>query len=76
MEFFRCICDKLLNMLKPNKEVVTNANGLTKVLNAPIHLGSMAANLESNVDDIKSIWVTQRDDSLVSVGFNEFLPIK
>ncbi|KAI4460567.1 atp-binding transport protein-related [Holotrichia oblita] len=60
----RCICDKLLNMLKPNKEVVNNANGFTKVLNAPIHLGSMAANLESNVDDIKSIWVTQRDDSL------------
>ncbi|KAI4460515.1 atp-binding transport protein-related [Holotrichia oblita] len=55
----RCICDKLLNMLKPNKEVVNNANGFTKVLNAPIHLGSMAANLESNVDDIKSIWVTR-----------------
>lgn len=43
-------------------------NGPTRVLNAPVHLGSMAANLETNVDDIKSIWVMHRDDSLVS-GF-------
>ncbi|KRT84285.1 ABC transporter ATP-binding protein, partial [Oryctes borbonicus] len=62
-EEIRCICDKLLNMLKPNKDV-NNPNGLTKVLNAPVNLGAMAANLESNVDDIKSIWVTQRDDTL------------
>lgn len=41
-------------------------NGPARVLNAPVHLGSMAANLENNVGDIKSIWVMHRDDSLVS----------
>lgn len=50
-------------MLKPNKK--KNDNGPMKVLNAPIHLGSMVDNLESNITDIKSIWVMQRDDSLV-----------
>nr|XP_022909121.1 ATP-binding cassette sub-family F member 3-like [Onthophagus taurus] len=59
----RCICDKLLNMLRPTKNT-QNTNGLAKVLHAPVHLGSMAANLESTVDDMKSIWVMQRDDSL------------
>lgn len=38
-----------------------------KVLNAPVHLGTMAANLQENVEDIKSIWVMQRDDTLVSI---------
>lgn len=51
-------------MLKPNKK--KDNNGPMKVLNAPIHLGSMVDNLEGNVTDIKSIWVMQRDDSLVS----------
>lgn len=50
-------------MLKPNDKKPTE-NGSNKVLNAPIHLASMAANLESTVDDIKSIWVMQRDDTL------------
>lgn len=62
---YRNICDQLLQMLKPVR-TAGSRNGPTKVLNAPVHLGSMAANLESRVDDIKSIWVMQRDDSLVS----------
>lgn len=52
-------------MLRPNKEN-GNRNGPAKVLNAPVHLGSMAANLQNDIDDVKSIWVMQRDDSLVS----------
>ncbi|XP_017781805.1 PREDICTED: ATP-binding cassette sub-family F member 3 [Nicrophorus vespilloides] len=59
----RNICNDLLRIMKPdigdNKQ-----NGQRKVLNAPVHLGSMAANLENNVDDIKSIWVMHRDDTL------------
>ncbi|CAH0384049.1 unnamed protein product [Bemisia tabaci] len=55
------ICDKLLNILKPEMSL---KNGTNKVLNAPVHLGTMAANLETNMDDIKSIWVMQRDDVL------------
>lgn len=54
-------------MLKPNQDNIER-NGPHKVLNAPVHLGSMAANLESSVEDMKSIWVIQRDDNLVSVA--------
>jgi ATP-binding cassette subfamily F protein 3 len=51
-------------MLKPDKSS-SKKNGPTKVLNAPIHLASMAANLENDMNDIKSIWVMHRDDTLV-----------
>lgn len=62
---FRTICNELLNMLKPDKSS-SKKNGPTKVLNAPIHLASMAANLENDMNDIKSIWVMHRDDTLVN----------
>lgn len=55
------ICAQLLKLLKPKGN---DKNGPTKVLNAPIHLGSMAANQETNIDDVKSIWMMQRDESL------------
>lgn len=58
----REVCNNLLVMMNPSKP--TALNGPNKVLNAPVHLGSMAANLENHVDDIKSIWVMQRDDNL------------
>lgn len=61
--FGREICNNLLTMMNPTKSVTMN--GPHKVLNAPVNLGQMAANLENNVDDIKSIWVMQRDDNLV-----------
>ncbi|KAJ8920090.1 hypothetical protein NQ315_011745 [Exocentrus adspersus] len=61
-EDIRNICNELLNMLKPHKK--KESNGSMKVLNAPIHLGSMVDSNEGNVEDIKSIWVMQRDDSL------------
>lgn len=60
--FFRKICQKILVMINPNKD--ESKNNSRKVLNAPVHLGSMAANLENNVEDIKSIWMIQRDDNL------------
>lgn len=44
-------------------------NGENKVLNAPVHLGSMAATLEEQVEQIKSIWVTTRDDGMVNLIF-------
>lgn len=50
--------------MNPKKSETTN--GPNKVLSTPIHLGSMAANLENNVEDIKSIWMMQRDENLVS----------
>lgn len=36
-----------------------------KVLNAPVHLGSIVENNDSSIDEVKSIWVVQRDDTLV-----------
>lgn len=39
-------------------------NGMNKVLNAPVNLGAMAATLDAQVDQIKSIWVTTRDDTM------------
>ncbi|XP_069683697.1 ATP-binding cassette sub-family F member 3 [Periplaneta americana] len=59
----RNICDKLLHLMKPEKTTMLNS-GPAKVLNAPVHLATMAANLENNIEDIKSIWVMSRDDGL------------
>ncbi|XP_071874256.1 ATP-binding cassette sub-family F member 3 isoform X1 [Bombus fervidus] len=63
----RQICVKLLEMLKGNSNdgnVERRKNGVNKVLNAPVHLGTMAATLEAQVEQIKSIWVTTRDDAM------------
>lgn len=49
-------------MLQPDKNGVTN--GPRKVLDAPIHLASMAANVKE-CTELKSIWLQTRDDSLV-----------
>ncbi|KAH1000417.1 ATP-binding cassette sub-family F member 3 [Dendroctonus ponderosae] len=56
------ICDELLNMLRPGK--TTQSNRTLKILDGPIHLGSMAETQDTTVEEIKSIWVAQRDDSL------------
>lgn len=50
-------------MLQPEKSKTTN--GPRKVLDAPIHLASMAAPVIEN-DDVKSIWLQTRDDNFVS----------
>ncbi|XP_066587051.1 ATP-binding cassette sub-family F member 3 [Prorops nasuta] len=63
----RQICEKLLEMLKGSSNDGTEENrrnGVNKVLNTPVHLGSMAAMLEAQVEQIKSIWVTTRDDAM------------
>lgn len=62
-EDIRNICNHLLCMLKPERTKAT-ANGAMKVLNAPVHLGSMVDNTGQNVEDVKSIWLIHRDDSL------------
>ncbi|XP_020291438.1 ATP-binding cassette sub-family F member 3 isoform X2 [Pseudomyrmex gracilis] len=63
----RQICVKLLEILKGssnNDDINRRKNGVNKVLNAPVHLGSLAATLEAQVEQIKSIWVTTRDDGM------------
>ncbi|XP_067217263.1 ATP-binding cassette sub-family F member 3 isoform X2 [Linepithema humile] len=54
-------------MLKGNtndEDIDRRKNGVNKVLNAPVHLGALAATLEEQVEQIKSIWVTTRDDGM------------
>lgn len=63
----RRICEKLLEMLKGgsnDEDIERKKNGVNKVLNAPVHLGTMAATLEAQVEQIKSIWVNTRDDAM------------
>lgn len=60
----RGICSKLLHFMRPHSDDNVIKNGLTKILDAPVHLASMAADLEDNDMEIKSIWVNSRDDSL------------
>ncbi|XP_063233025.1 ATP-binding cassette sub-family F member 3 [Bacillus rossius redtenbacheri] len=57
----RHICDHLLLLMRPERAKQLG-NGPAKVLNAPVNLASMAANLETNMEEIKSIWVMSRDD--------------
>lgn len=65
IEYFRGICSKLLHFMHPHTNDNVSRNGLSKILDAPVHLASMAADLEDNDMEIKSIWVNSRDDSLV-----------
>lgn len=62
---FRHVCDKLYGLMKPEQAMMNGSSN--KVLSAPVHLASMAANLETDMTDIKSIWVMQRDDVLVCI---------
>lgn len=66
---FRDICAQLLNFMRPHSNDNVCRNGHTKILDAPVHLASMAADLEDNDMEIKSIWVNSRDDSLVYLFF-------
>lgn len=59
------ICDIFLDLLKPRTTGDAGGGGRgRKILGAPIHLGEMAASQDVVRDDIQSIWVVQRDDSL------------
>lgn len=58
------ICDKLWGIMRPNSNSVKKEN---RVLDAPVHLKSMTNHVEEDLNEIKSIWVTTRDDQLVSI---------
>ena len=59
----RLLCTKFHSILKPENDKI---NRNRKILDAPILLGQMAANLDTDVENMTSIWVQQRNDSLVS----------
>lgn len=52
-----------------DNDLTVTKNGVNKVLEAPVHLGSLAATHNEQVDQIKSIWVTTRDDVMVKIHF-------
>lgn len=69
---------RLLEILKGSSnddddDMDRRRNGVNKVLNAPVHLGSLAATLEAQVEQIKSIWVTTRDDVMVMYNYTWFI---
>uniref|UniRef100_A0A0K8TMK5 ATP-binding cassette sub-family F member 3 n=1 Tax=Tabanus bromius TaxID=304241 RepID=A0A0K8TMK5_TABBR len=53
--YIREICEELFKIMKP-KEKSTQ-----KKLNAPVNIAEMAATMEEDVNDMKSIWVVNRD---------------
>lgn len=60
---FRVICDRLLVLLRrPGDAGFQSGN---KVLNAPVNIASLAANNVNEAEEMKSIWVNQREEGLV-----------
>ncbi|XP_026285757.2 ATP-binding cassette sub-family F member 3 isoform X1 [Frankliniella occidentalis] len=55
------ICEKLWDIMRPETDSVKKVN---RVLEAPVHLKSLSDNQDNDITEIKSIWVTQRDDVL------------
>ncbi|XP_023224531.1 ATP-binding cassette sub-family F member 3-like isoform X2 [Centruroides sculpturatus] len=54
------ICEKLLKAVKLESDG-GNEETEHKILNAPIHLGKMAEEFETRSEEVKSIWMKQRD---------------
>lgn len=60
----RGLCSKFHNILKPENERINSKN--RKILDAPVLLGQMGTTYDNNIESMTSIWVQQRNDSLVS----------
>lgn len=54
--FIRDICEQFFKIMKPPKEATKQ-----KMLSAPVNIAQMAADMENNATDMKSIWVVNRD---------------
>lgn len=59
------ICQKLWGIMKPGSNDTNAAKKENRVLEAPVHLKSLSDNTDTDIGEIKSIWVTSRDDNLV-----------
>ena len=62
---FRELCERLYSALKGGTESTMDGDGLKKRLDAPVHLGSMAASMDVNIGNVESIWFMKREDTLV-----------
>lgn len=57
---YRKLCDQVMSTL-----TVSNGTIERKILDAPVQLAEMAANMEVEDEAIKSVWSRERDDTLV-----------
>lgn len=62
----RSLCSRFHTILKPDSDRFNSRN--RKILDSPMMLGQMTANLDADIESMKSIWVQQRNESLVSLG--------
>lgn len=60
------LCERLLDLLKPSgsSNGGASANGSQKILDAPVHLGSLGVT-EDDKEDPSSIWLAKVEDNLV-----------
>lgn len=63
----RSLCDKFHSILM--EESGANSKKNRKILDAPIQLNQMSTNMENDVENMTSIWIQGRNDTLVS--FNQ-----
>ena len=62
----RQLCDQLLRTLRPNlSNGDSSKTSERKVLDAPVHMGSMLAT-DDTMDESSSIWIQKVEDNLVS----------
>lgn len=62
----RSLCSRFHTILKPDSDRFNSRS--RKILDSPMMLGQMTANLDADIESMKSIWVQQRNESLVSLG--------
>ncbi|CAG0883790.1 unnamed protein product [Darwinula stevensoni] len=58
------LCERLYSALKGGTESTMDGDGLKKRLDAPVHMGSMAASMDDNMGRVESIWLMKREDTL------------
>ena len=58
----RSLCARFHTILKPENEKINSKS--RKILDAPVLLGQMGTNYDNDIENMKSIWVQQRNDSL------------
>lgn len=65
-EDIKKLCDQLMHALKPDLSNGSSKKDQRKILDAPVHLGSMVATNSTNFDDAGSLWIQKTEDNLVS----------
>lgn len=59
----RSLCDKFHSILMENQ---TNSKKNRKILDAPIQLSQISSNIDNDIENMTSIWIQGRNDTLVS----------